>query len=65
MTQKPPQETTGYLLAQACKLLRARAHALLGGIGPHPFRIGRAIKRSASYDNEHAEADGEGRVRRA
>jgi DNA-binding MarR family transcriptional regulator len=33
MTQKPPQETTGYLLAQACKLLRARAHALLGGIG--------------------------------
>ena len=29
MAQKPLEETTGYLLARACKLLRARAHALL------------------------------------
>jgi DNA-binding MarR family transcriptional regulator len=33
MAQKPWQETTGYLLAQTCKLLRARAHALLEEIG--------------------------------
>lgn len=33
MAQKTLQETTGYLLAQTCKLLRARVHALLEEIG--------------------------------
>jgi DNA-binding MarR family transcriptional regulator len=33
VAQKPWQETTGYFLAQTCKLLRTRAHALLEEIG--------------------------------
>jgi len=33
MTQQPLQETTGYLLAQICKLTRVRAHASLEEFG--------------------------------
>ncbi len=33
MTPQPLQETTGYLLPQTCRLLHARAHALLKEIG--------------------------------
>ena len=31
--KKPTHETTGYMLAQTCRLLRTQAHALLGEIG--------------------------------
>jgi len=33
MTHRPLQNTTGQLLARTCKLLRIRAHTLLGEIG--------------------------------
>ena len=33
MTHRPLQNTTGKLLARTCKLLRIRAHTLLGQIG--------------------------------
>ncbi|MBU0705302.1 MAG: MarR family transcriptional regulator [Chloroflexi bacterium] len=31
--KKPTHETTGYMLAQTCRLLRTQVHALLGEIG--------------------------------
>jgi DNA-binding MarR family transcriptional regulator len=58
MSQKPIQETTGYLLSQICRLKHVRSHAFLGEIGlcrGQPFVLRALWEKEGMTHSELAE----------